>query len=228
MSPPASSSLKVDRSGKTLRELSLEKMRAAIAEGHFKPGERLVERNLCEQLDVSRSIVREVLRHLEADGLVESAGHPGPVVARLSQDQARQIYEVRSLLEGRAAAHFAEHASDEAIAALAAAHGRIQQAFEADDFSQVVAHTTAFYEQMFTGAGMAVAWEIVRSLNARINRLRLMTIGSPGRSKHAGTEMNRILRAVRKRDAQAACEAAQAHVNRAAEIAARMLAADER
>jgi len=228
MSPTATPSLKVDRSGKTLRELSLEKMRAAIASGHFRPGERLVERSLCEQLDVSRSIVREVLRHLEADGLVESIPHQGPVVASLTGDQARQIYEVRSLLEGRAAAEFALHAGDEAIAALAAANARIQQAFEAGDFPQVVACTTAFYEQMFAGAGMAVAWEIVRSLNARINRLRLMTIGSPGRHRQAGTEMNRIVRAVRKRDAEAAREAAEAHVNRAAEIAARMLAAGAR
>src|SRR3954470_1766498 len=93
-------SLKIDRSAKTLRELSLEKMRAAILAGHFKPGERLVERSLCEQLDVSRSIVREVLRHLEAEGLVESIAHQGPVVATLSVDQAAQVYEIRALLEG--------------------------------------------------------------------------------------------------------------------------------
>ena len=54
MAPPAPLSLKVDRSAKTLRELALETMRTAIINGHFQAGERLVERTLCEKLDVSR------------------------------------------------------------------------------------------------------------------------------------------------------------------------------
>lgn len=78
MSPKGSSSLKIDRSVKTLRELTLEKMRDAILSAYFKPGERLVERSLCEELGVSRSIVREVLRHLETrTGRVDPAPGPG-------------------------------------------------------------------------------------------------------------------------------------------------------
>ncbi|MBI3145489.1 MAG: GntR family transcriptional regulator, partial [Pseudogulbenkiania sp.] len=108
MSPKDSSSLKIDRSVKTLRELTLEKMRDAILSAYFKPGERLVERALCEELGVSRSIVREVLRHLETEGLVESIPHQGPVVATLDADKAAQIYEIRALLEGHAARLCAE------------------------------------------------------------------------------------------------------------------------
>jgi DNA-binding GntR family transcriptional regulator len=224
-SAPAHHPLKIERTAKTLRELSLEKMRSAIEGGHFKPGERLVERNLCEQLDVSRSIVREVLRHLETEGLVESIPHQGPVVASLSPDQAAQIYEIRALLEGRAARLFAERGSDAALKQLVALNAAIQQSFQAGDFPAVVERTTAFYEALFRGAGLAMAWDIVRSLNARINRLRLMTIGSPGRQKEAAAEMERILKALRKRDAQAAQDAAEQHVRRVAEIAHAALAA---
>ncbi|NML47557.1 GntR family transcriptional regulator [Ramlibacter sp. G-1-2-2] len=216
-------SLKIDRSAKTLRELSLEKMRAAILDGHFKPGERLVERSLCEQLDVSRSIVREVLRHLEAEGLVEAIPHQGPVVATLSAEQAAQVYEIRALLEGRAARLFAERADAAALKNLVAVNAAIQDAFQAGDHPAVVLHTTAFYEALFAGAGLGMAWDIVRSLNARINRLRLMTIGSPGRQKEAAAEMERILKALRKRDAQAAQDAAEMHVRRVAEIAGALL-----
>jgi DNA-binding GntR family transcriptional regulator len=226
--PATSPSLKIDRSAKTLRELSLEKMRTAIQEGHFKPGERLVERNLCEQLDVSRSIVREVLRHLETEGLVESIPHQGPVVASLSAPQAAQIYEIRALLEGRAARLFVERGSDAALKQLVEMNARIQQAFRAGDHSAVVERTTAFYEALFEGAGLALAWGIVRSLNARINRLRLMTIGSAGRQKAAAAEMELILQALRKRDASAAQDAAEHHVRRVAEIAQALLAQSER
>lgn len=218
------SSIKVDRSTKTLRELTLESMRGAIFSGHFKPGERLVERNLCEQLDVSRSVVREVLRHLETEGLVESIPHQGPVVASLDADRAAQIYELRALLEGHAARLCAEKASDATIERLGELNDHIQAAFSEADFHEVMVRTSAFYEAMFIGSGLTMAWDIVQSLNARINRLRAMTISSSGRKTEAAAEMARIVQALRQRDPQAAQEASEAHVRRVAEIAAQRLA----
>ena len=101
--PVRSASLMVQRPGKTLRELALARMRDALLDNHFKPGERLVERDLCDQLGVSRTVVREVLRHLESEGLVSTVGTRGPVVAQTTPEQAMQIYEIRGALEGMAA-----------------------------------------------------------------------------------------------------------------------------
>lgn len=64
----AGNAIRVERPTKTLRELALDKVRDAIVDGYFRPGDRLVERDLCAQLGVSRTIVREVLRHLESEG----------------------------------------------------------------------------------------------------------------------------------------------------------------
>jgi DNA-binding GntR family transcriptional regulator len=223
MSPPAPLSLKVDRTAKTLRELALETMRTAIINGHFPAGERLVERTLCERLDVSRSIVREVLRHLETEGLITSVGHQGPVVATLTLEQAIEIYEIRSMLEGHAASKFTQRAKGKDLVALNALNSKIQKAIEKKDLSQAVIYTTAFYETLFSGACVPVAWEIVKSLNARINRLRLMTIGSPGRGKEVAVEMEKILSALSQRDALAAQKAAVEHVQRVSEIAIKIL-----
>jgi DNA-binding GntR family transcriptional regulator len=223
MSHPMTVSLKVARNTKTLRELALETMRSAIINGHFQAGERLVERTLCERLDVSRSIVREVLRHLETEGLVESIAHQGPVVASLSLDQTLEIYEIRALLEGRAAKMFALNANSQEITALNAHHLQIQKAMTANDFQLAVSKTTAFYEHLFLGARQPLAWEIVKSLNARINRLRLMTIGAAGRQKQVSKEMRKILAAIKQRDATAAEQAAQDHVRRVCEIATHLL-----
>jgi DNA-binding GntR family transcriptional regulator len=223
MAPPAPLSLKVDRSAKTLRELALETMRTAIINGHFQAGERLVERTLCEKLDVSRSIVREVLRHLETEGLITSVGHQGPVVSSLSLAQAVEIYEIRALLEGHAASMFTQRAKDKDLVTLNALNTKIQKAIGKNDLSQAVTYTTAFYETLFAGANVPVAWEIVKSLNARINRLRLMTIGTPGREKQVAVEMEKILSALSQRDALAAQTAAVEHVQRVSEIAIRIL-----
>lgn len=216
-------SLKVERRTTTLRELVLEKMRTAILEAHFQPGERLVERSLCEGLGVSRTVVREVLRHLEAEGLVDSIPNQGPIVAVIDADTAAQIYEIRALLEGDAAMACAKHADDAVISRLAGCIGHIERAFEERDHQRVRELTTTFYEALFHGGDRHVAWEIVQTLNARINRLRAMTIASEDRGRQAVAEMNRILDAIRSRDPRRARDAATAHVARVAAIAAQLL-----
>src|ERR1700758_4152438 len=112
-------SLKVERHKATLRELALAKMRTAILDAHFRPGERLVERSLCEELGVSRTVVREVLRHLETEGLVDTIPNQGPIVAMLDAETAAEIYEIRALLEGDAAMACALRADEAVFARLA-------------------------------------------------------------------------------------------------------------
>src|SRR5262245_22656466 len=91
--------LRIARDLPTLRDLTTDKLREAIMTQRFKPGQHLVERDLCEQTGVSRSSVREALRHLEAEGLVERRGNRGLFVASITADEARQIYEVRAAIE---------------------------------------------------------------------------------------------------------------------------------
>ncbi|NIF43305.1 GntR family transcriptional regulator [Burkholderia sp. Tr-862] len=221
---PALPSLKVQRPTATLRELALEKMRTAILDAHFQPGERLVERSLCEILGVSRTVVREVLRHLETEGLVDSIPNQGPIVAILDFDTAAEIYEIRALLEGEAAMACAQHADESLVADLSACIDQIRQAFDAQDHQAVKALTSAFYERMFMAGKKHVAWEIVQTLIARINRLRALTIASDDRGHQAVEEMREILAGIATGNGVAARDAAIAHVHRVAEIARKLLA----
>jgi DNA-binding GntR family transcriptional regulator len=211
--------IKVDRSIKTLRELTLDKVRDAILNQYYKPGQRLIERSLCEELGVSRTVVREVLRHLETEGLVQSIPQQGPIVAIIDADTTRQIYELRSLLEGHAAAGCAEKWRDEHLLMMKAALTNIQLAFQRKKYQDVMESTTSLYKTMFHAAGNTMAWEIVNSLNARINRLRLITISSTNRGDRAPLEMHTLLNAIEQRDANAAAKAASEHVKTAQYIA---------
>jgi GntR family transcriptional regulator, trigonelline degradation regulator len=216
--------MRIDRSAKTLRELALEKMRDGILNFHFKPGERLVERTLCERLGVSRTVVREVLRHLEAEGLVESGPQQGPAVARPDPTKAAQIYEIRALLEAEASRACAKMATPADIARLRKAIDRNEQAFATGNARDVLRGTTEFYEALFSCADKDVAWEVVKSLNARINHLRSITISTPGRGAAAIDEMRRILAAIEAGDGDAAYAASMDHVNVVATLAQAALA----
>jgi DNA-binding GntR family transcriptional regulator len=220
--------LLVDRSTKTLRHLALEKIRTAILELQFQPGERLVERALCEQLGVSRTVVREVLRHLEAEGLVETIPRRGPAVARLDPSRIEQIYELRSILEALAAQLCAERASPGDVASLKAALAQVRAGYGARSPTAVLRATTEFYETMFRAAGRAVAWDVVTSLNGRINHLRATTIATKGREKEGVAEMQRIFDAIAERDPAAAYAASIEHVRSAMHLALLQVGSSDR
>jgi GntR family transcriptional regulator, trigonelline degradation regulator len=215
--------IKVERPLQTLREMALDKLRDAIIAGYFPPGHRLVERDLCEQLGVSRTIVREVLRHLESEGLVDTLPNRGPIVAVLDIEEAKQIYEIRGALEGMAARLCAERRDTSIADLLDRALEDIRRSYQNDDFSGVLAHTTTFYQVLFKSVEREVAWGVVNSLTVRINHLRSMTIKTRQRDSSGPAEMQMIALAIRQGDANAAYDAAISHVVSASRIAEAVL-----
>jgi GntR family transcriptional regulator, trigonelline degradation regulator len=215
----ADTSLRIDLPAVTLRELAVDRLRKAIISGRFAGGDRLVERTLCDQLGVSRSVVREAIRYLEAEGLVETMPRSGPVVATLDWPSARQIYDIRRLLEAEAAAACATRADKAVQSQLRAALDGLKQAHADGQPDRLLAATTQFYAVIFAAAGHDIAWEIVQRLNGRISRLRAITLASQDRSTSGFAHMQRICAAICGRDAAAAAEAVHAHLMDAADIA---------
>lgn len=215
--------LRIDHAPPTLRALAVERLRAAIIAGRFQGGDRLVERTLCDQLGVSRSVVREAIRYLEAEGLVETATRAGPIVARLDWQQARQVYAIRRLLEAEAAAACARIADAGVKTQVATALSGIEAAFADPAHRDLYAATTEFYRVIFSAAGHEIAWEIVQRLNGRISRLRALTLGSGNRQISGPAHMARIAAAIAANDPSAAAKAVRAHLDDAAEIARGLL-----
>ena len=212
------SPLRIDQPPQTLREIAVDRVRSAIILGRFPSGERLVERTLCDQLGVSRSVVREVIRTLEAEGLVETA-RSGPIVARLDWPQAEQIYGIRKLLEAEAAAACALRADARVRDDLRAALAGLQDAFARGAFDELHAATARFYEVIFKTAGHDIAWEIVQRLNGRISRLRSLTLASTDRRISGPARMAAICDAICSGDPEQAAQAVRLHLTDAAAIA---------
>ncbi len=215
--------LKIERPPQTLREMTLDRMRTAIISGHFKSGQRLVERPLCDQLGVSRSVVREAIRYLEAEGLVEILPNKGPIVARMDWDLAEQVYDIRLLLESDAARACAELADDKIKADLKAALARLKNAYSDGETPALFAATTDFYEVIFMSSGHHVAWEIVQRLNGRISRLRAMTLGTRDRHAAGFARMEKICKGIEDNAPDTASQAIRDHITEAATIAKSLL-----
>ncbi|WP_064695007.1 GntR family transcriptional regulator [Rhizobium aegyptiacum] len=215
--------LRIETQPVTLREIALDRMRRAIISGLFEPGARLVERTLCDQLGVSRSVIREVIRHLEAEGLVEMLAKQGPIVARLSWDDARQIYEIRAALESTAVADCARVADATIKAQLRKALNELDRTSKQNSPPGILDATTEFYETIFRASGHNIAWDIVSRLNGRISRLRVMTLSTSNRTTSGPAQIREIYAAVERNDPEAAAEACRLHVRAAAAIAESLL-----
>jgi DNA-binding GntR family transcriptional regulator len=210
-------SLRVSRNAVTLRQQVLEVLRGAIVDNRFRPGERLVERELCELTGVSRTSVREALRHLESEGLVQSVPNKGPIVAKLDLRQAQQIFEVRAALEGMAGRLFAERATAAQRDDLRAAAGRLERAFTGGKQTEIDKAASHFYQAIFAGCGNEVVSTVLGPLNARITYLRGLSLGRTGRSEKSLAEMLNMASALISGSPEAAEQACVDHVKQASE-----------
>ncbi|OGA53796.1 MAG: hypothetical protein A3F74_20000 [Betaproteobacteria bacterium RIFCSPLOWO2_12_FULL_62_58] len=199
----------------TVQIQTANKLRNAILSGYFKPGQRLVEADLCETMQVSRSSVREALRGLEAEKLITIIPNRGPFVAEITWDEAKEIYHVRAILEGEAAALFAERATSEHKREMAQALAAFVNADDADDAIGRLTSTSRFYDVMLRECGNRIIRDLLQGLVARINFLRARSMSRPGRAKYSAIEMRGMLRAMEKNDPVAARAATVEHVRNA-------------
>lgn len=216
--------LKIEYSPVTLREICLNKLRNAIVSGYFSSGKRLVERSLCEELGVSRSVVREVIRYLEAEGLVEVLPKKGPIVSLLSWEVAQQIYEIRLLLEQSAVADCTLNLTDEIASNIRVSLESLRRSFASDDINDVLLASAHLYETIFSAANHHIAWDIVRRQNGRISRLRAMTLRSTDRPVTGYQRIKNICEAIYlHKDPALAKQAVADHIREASSIAKRLL-----
>ncbi|MCJ2048549.1 GntR family transcriptional regulator [Methylobacterium sp. J-070] len=208
----------------TLRRKVEDAVRAAITAGVYAPGERLIERALCADLGVSRASVREAMRRLEAEKLVHTRPHRGPVVAAISVDEARQLYALRAVLEGYAAQAFATQASDAAVGAFGRAAAHLREAAGSGSTDRVLRAKTALYDILLGHCGNDLVSEILRGFYARITLLRATSLMHPERLPHSLAEIDALAEAFRRRDAEAAQAAASTHVRNACAVALEQLA----
>lgn len=209
--------LRVARVAAPLRQQVHDLLRQAIVELRLEPGHRLIERELVEQMGVSRTTVREVLRELAAEGLVTTIPQKGAVVAVPTTEEAAELYEVRAALEALAARRFVVCATPAHVAALREAFAEIERVTcDGGDIRAMLRAKDRFYEVLLEGAGNGAVGSILAGLQARVRALRASSLSRPGRPAASVEEIRAIVDAVEAGDAEAAAAAALRHVEGAA------------
>ena len=197
-----------------VREHALDKLRNAISRGLYPPGHRLVERELCEALGVSRTSVREALRQLQAENLIEVGKRRNITVSVISAKDAEDIYLLREMLETLAVRRFVANADEHAIKKLQRIHQDLRKIIHKGDVRELAIMAGEFYETILNGAGKVIA-DMARQLLTRVTYLRMRSMAEPGRLEDGIHEWDRLMAAIEAGDADAAAQAMGEHLGNA-------------
>jgi DNA-binding GntR family transcriptional regulator len=202
----------IRRESASLRESVTAKLREAILNGHLKPGQKLIERELCSSLDISRTLLRESLPLLSAEGLTRSVAHKGTYVALVDADEVRDIYQIRRVLEALAAREFTRNASDQQIRELRQQLNRFKSPQTGGNLRDLLVAQASFYAVLFEGCGNKLISQILTQLNNRMILYKRLSLSVTGRLSEVIDELEAFVSAVEARNPQQAGELCELHV----------------
>ena len=207
-----------------LRDQVLNVIRQAILDFELKPGDRLIERELVERLQVSRTTVRDVLARLGTEGLVTHVPQKGAIVTIITRDEAADIYEMRATLEPLAVRRFVERALPADILELRASVNEVVKIAQESRHHDALRAKDAFYAVLLKAARSPRLTQVLSSLQGQVQLLRAASFSVDGRPLEAAQEISLIADGIERGDAEAAAAACEIHVRNAAKLGLARLA----
>lgn len=191
----------------------LSRLRAMLIEGRIAPGAKLNERLLCEHLHISRTPLREAIKTLAFEGLVDLVPNRGAVAVRLSAEDVQHIFEVLAGLESMAGMLATQRASDAEIAELTALHYEMLAAHLRGDLPGYFRLNAAIHLGINRAARNPVLHGIYQSTNARVQALRFSTNHDPQKWSRAINEHQQMIDALTQRDGPGLATILEAHMH---------------
>lgn len=208
-------------------EVVYETLREAITEGSIRPGARITEVAVAQELGVSRTPVREAIRLLERDGLLERRQGVGLVALDLDPEQLADIYTTRSVLNGLAARLAALRMDPREHLTLRALHQHMIELTAARSLRPLAAVNLRFHEEIVRGSRSPSLAKLIREIEGMIVRFRHASVGYPERLQQAIDEHESLVDAIERRDEEEAERLAREHVMNALYVRLRSVVADE-
>jgi DNA-binding GntR family transcriptional regulator len=219
LAPLALGPLSLDNDLRPLADRAYERLREAIVEGILLPGAKLSERGLAAALGISAQPVREALRRLEAEGMVETRARSGSFVASLDTMRLVEMGRIRAALEGAAAGLAARRAAPADIAALQSRLGAMRAATVLGDPAVLRRANEAFHDTLHAIGGNAFLVRSLHALGAYDHISRARALADAAEPPQALDEHATILAAIAARDADSAEALMRAHALRSLAVA---------
>ena len=219
-------SLRIISNPVLVRDYAVEKLRNALATGLYKPGDRIIDRDLCEVLGISRTSVREAMRQLQTEKLITVGPRRRISVTVLSVEDAADIYLLRETLEGEAVSRFVERAQEEDVQSLSSLYQAMRKAVDNQDIPQLVPLSNQFTETILKGCGSDTIHSFGMQLLHRVGYLKATAMAEPNRVDVGFDELGAVVKAVTDHDAKAAKKAMIDHIRQASEAVTAHLRAD--
>ena len=197
-----------------IREIAYEVLKRAIISGEIPAGERIVETDYAERLHISRTPLREALRKLERDGLVEYVLRRGVIVKAFTLKDVDEIYTIRNALEMLTLPAIVEKATQEDIASLRAKLKEMDKLMTKDDVAGLSPLARAFHSQFTHLCGQLRILRVIEGQDEFITRFSAMSIAQENRRSSAHQEHHEMVNLLEKRDLGALQTLVQKHIDR--------------
>lgn len=211
---------------KTKKDLVVEIIREAILSGELEPGERLLQDELAERLNVSPTPIREALRQLEAEGILDHSPHKGVRVAEVKLEDVQEIYLIRGVLEALATRLAVPHLDSSGIQRLQALQAQIETQVEKGQLRELRKPNYEFHMLIYKAAGMPQLYRIITNLWTKFPWDTLHVL--PGRALASAAEHRRLIQAIEEGDAELAGQRMREHIEHGAVALTDYLASIER
>jgi len=194
-------------SQKVYRALKIE-----IIKGSLKPGTKLSEGKIAEQMGVSRTPVREALRKLAAEGFVKISPNQGVVVSNASVEDVQEVLQIRGVLEGLAARLATKRINEEEIKELEKYQKRMEHYTNKDNVLAFSEMDAEFHELILNICGNNRLIQIRENLSDQAHRYRIRSLSVPGRLKYSFKEHQEIVEALKRKNTKQADRLSQKHI----------------
>ncbi|ATJ84007.1 GntR family transcriptional regulator [Halomonas beimenensis] len=221
IAPPADATPRHDEAPR-LRRLSLyevvaERLREMVLEGELPPGGRISEKKLCETFEVSRTPLREALKVLANEGIIELLPNRGAKVTEVEPREVADLFEVMVELEGLSGRLLASRADEVAIAEIRDLHDRMMAHYRQQERQDYFALNQRLHRRLTEIAGNRVLLELEASLTVKVTRARYAANLQLGRWEESAREHQAILEALERRDGEGLARAMREHMRRTGE-----------
>jgi len=208
-----------------LHEQVTHRLRQMLVEGRIAPGAKLNERELCEELSVSRTPLREAIKTLAAEGLVELLPNRGAIALQLGEADVLNTFEVMAGLEGLSGELAAQRISEDALNEIRAMHFEMKAAYTRRDLSNYYRLNAAIHRAINTAAGNPVLTATYNQVNARLQALRFRSNQDGEKWARAMDEHDQMIDALQTRDGAALRTVLVAHLGHKRDVVAEQLRA---